>query len=322
MNPSYSEIKNHLNSARQNWLCALNILKYVDNAEHEIALYLSRAWYALSCAMALDNDQPLPDFNNDPLNIDPTSLPFPQALPKENWQENMALIQTIANQSPDGQSDQVRISVATLRAHCDFLGISISAVNKRVRKKFGISFASAKAFRKCLISAVVVVLVLITGYLIYRVQKGPELWRVQFFENKELHGSPRKVTKEYQVDSVWTRSAPKGFPKDNFSIRWDTCFVLHSSTQVKFTLGSDDGSRLIVDGDTVINHWSVHAYETREKILDLPEGIHHLEVEYFQEYGGAQMTLTTDPEVLTNVYLAHPTKGQQEPCNAMKQNSE
>lgn len=318
MSNSYPEIQNHLNNARQNWLCAVQILKHVDSAEREIALHLSRAWYCLSCAMALDNDQPLPDFDNGSLNIDPSSLPFSQALPREQWSENLVLIQKIAKQIPDGQSDQMQISLTALKTNCDFLDVSIGSVTKRIRKKFGISFTSSKAFRKCLISAVVVILVLIMGYLIYRVQKGPESWRVQFFENKELYGSPRKVTREYQVDSVWTRSAPRGFPEDNFSIRWDTCLVLQSPMQVKFVLGSDDGSRLKVDGETMISQWSTHAFETKEKTLDLPKGVHFLEVEYFEEYGGAQMTLTTDPKVLTNEYLTHPTNEQQEPCNTVK----
>ena len=53
-----------------------------------------------------------------------------------------------------------------------------------------------------------------------------------------------------------------------------------------FTLNSDDGSMLYIDGNLVINNGEVHAPETLEGTVNLSAGIHPFEVQFFESQGG------------------------------------
>ena len=60
----------------------------------------------------------------------------------------------------------------------------------------------------------------------------------------------------------------------------------------RFFLASDDGSRLLIDGQEVINHDGIHpASDIKEKGLTLDKGEHEFRLEYFQ--GGGQIELYT-----------------------------
>jgi PA14 domain len=67
--------------------------------------------------------------------------------------------------------------------------------------------------------------------------------------------------------------------------------VLNSGAHT-FTLTSDDGSRLFVDGALVIDWWSDHTYTSKSATLTLAPGPHTIVVEYYQYYGGARIALT------------------------------
>ncbi|WP_235792167.1 family 16 glycoside hydrolase [Virgibacillus salidurans] len=49
----------------------------------------------------------------------------------------------------------------------------------------------------------------------------------------------------------------------------------------EFRLTSDDGSRLVIDGSTVIDHDGLHEATSMTETVDLTEGVHDLKVEYF-----------------------------------------
>ena len=73
-----------------------------------------------------------------------------------------------------------------------------------------------------------------------------------------------------------------------------------------FRLESDDGSRLYVDGEEVIDHDGVHAASPMDGEVTLTAGSHELEIDYFQAGGGAVLTLSwlrpgeTDFELVPN----------------------
>lgn len=70
------------------------------------------------------------------------------------------------------------------------------------------------------------------------------------------------------------------------------------SGPVTFTIGSDDGSRLFVDGRVVIDLWSDHVYTTRSAIVDLTEGAHSLVVSYYEKTERAQVSFAAPADVL------------------------
>ena len=53
----------------------------------------------------------------------------------------------------------------------------------------------------------------------------------------------------------------------------------------RFDVGSDDGSRLIIDGKTVVDHDNVHGMSAKSGKIDLTEGDHKIRFEYFEARG-------------------------------------
>jgi hypothetical protein len=75
-----------------------------------------------------------------------------------------------------------------------------------------------------------------------------------------------------------------------------------------FTVGADDGCRLYVDDELVINEWHWNPYSTYTYESTLSSGNHTLRLEYFENDGAARMSFNleqrTDPRVfVSNCYL-------------------
>jgi hypothetical protein len=59
----------------------------------------------------------------------------------------------------------------------------------------------------------------------------------------------------------------------------------------KFYLKSDDGSRLYIDGNLVIDNDGLHAQKELSASVALSKGYHDIRVEYFENYGDAGISL-------------------------------
>jgi mono/diheme cytochrome c family protein len=75
----------------------------------------------------------------------------------------------------------------------------------------------------------------------------------------------------------------------NFGIRFTTFLKITKPGQYQFYLGSDDGSRLTINGDVVVDNGGTHPHTVKsgKKVLDV--GFHPIIVDYFQ--GGGEWTL-------------------------------
>lgn len=67
---------------------------------------------------------------------------------------------------------------------------------------------------------------------------------------------------------------------------------------VSFTIGSDDGSRLYVDGVERIDNWDAHLYQTKSTTIDLAQGTHTLELHYYNVASYARASFSCDPDIL------------------------
>ena len=79
-----------------------------------------------------------------------------------------------------------------------------------------------------------------------------------------------------------------------------------------FSTTSDDGSRITVDGNVVIDNWGQHGYRRREHIVDLDEGWHNILAEHFQGGGPANVLNasyrgddTDDKEITLSEHIYH-----------------
>jgi len=143
-------------------------------------------------------------------------------------------------------------------------------------------------------------------------------WRGLYYGNGKLEGEARERF-DRTIEFDFGKDAPmRGIGVDDFSIRWDTCLRLEEETKVRFELSSDDGSRLYVDGDKVVENWGDHGKETRGGSATLEAGVHHLEIEYYEARHGANVALLASfdggkPTTIPVQMLTAPGDGT-EPC--------
>ncbi len=78
-----------------------------------------------------------------------------------------------------------------------------------------------------------------------------------------------------------------GAPNDFFAAKYEGQLVVETGGTYTFSMASDDGSMLFIDGEPVLDNDGLHGTRTRTVTLDLDEGTHEIEVRYF-ENGGAQ----------------------------------
>lgn len=71
------------------------------------------------------------------------------------------------------------------------------------------------------------------------------------------------------------------------------------SGPISFRIGSDDGSRLLVDGTLVIDNWNRGSYRVKNTVLNLNPGIHSLTFRYYEVTGNARVSFSTDLDVLS-----------------------
>jgi hypothetical protein len=67
---------------------------------------------------------------------------------------------------------------------------------------------------------------------------------------------------------------------------------------VHFVTGSDDGSRLYVDGELWIDNWGSHSYSEKGVTRDLSKGFHTLTLWYYDISGVARVSFNCDLDIL------------------------
>ncbi|MFC5002817.1 discoidin domain-containing protein [Dactylosporangium cerinum] len=88
----------------------------------------------------------------------------------------------------------------------------------------------------------------------------------------------------------WTTSAQFGL-EDNFLTQAIGNVNIATAGSYTFRLISDDGSRLVVDDNVVINNDGLHGATAKDGAVQLTTGYHSLLVEFFEAGGGQQLTL-------------------------------
>jgi len=84
--------------------------------------------------------------------------------------------------------------------------------------------------------------------------------------------------------------APASFA-NQFGMVFDGQIWVPSDGEYQFFLKSDDGSRLTINGQRVINHDGLHAFSERSGKIVLTAGFHSFRVDYFQLLGGRGLQL-------------------------------
>lgn len=110
----------------------------------------------------------------------------------------------------------------------------------------------------------------------------------EYFNNMDLTDSVLKRV-DPTVNFNWGSGAPDSqIDANTFSVRW-TGFVeaLHSETYTFYTV-SDDGVRLWIDGQLIIDNWTNHAPTENRGNIALEAGqSYSIKLEYYENGGGA-----------------------------------
>ena len=119
-------------------------------------------------------------------------------------------------------------------------------------------------------------------------------WRGEYFNNMTLSGSPVLVRVDKSIDFDWGTGSPEWgvVGADNFSVRW-TGNISVSPGRYRFIMSTDDGARLWVNGQLVIDKWSDQQGGYHEVTVDLPGGSAYVQMEYYENQGGAKALMAT-----------------------------
>ena len=121
-------------------------------------------------------------------------------------------------------------------------------------------------------------------------------WKGEYFNNKTLSGSPLMVRDDGDgfIDFGQTFGSPSsacGLGNDNYSIRW-TRSVNFSEGIYRFSVTSDDGSRLYVDNQLMLDEWFDQGPTTYTVDVPLSAGNHTIKLEYYEGLQGATANLS------------------------------
>ena len=119
-------------------------------------------------------------------------------------------------------------------------------------------------------------------------------WEAKYWDNKNLSGDPVLVRQEPDINHEWGNGAPPGVTGDRFSARWKRTMNLSAGTY-RFTATMDDGMRVWVDNNLIIDSWYDSQVHSLAATIYLAGGDHAVKVEYYEAGGGAIAKLRIDP---------------------------
>jgi glucose/arabinose dehydrogenase/mono/diheme cytochrome c family protein len=98
---------------------------------------------------------------------------------------------------------------------------------------------------------------------------------------------------ETQIDQDWGAASPSGdLHVDGFSVRWQGTFIAPATGDYFISAASDDGARVYVDGNLIVNSWNVIGLSNAEATVFLEASSEHdIAVEYHEIDGAASCSV-------------------------------
>ena len=127
----------------------------------------------------------------------------------------------------------------------------------------------------------------------------------EYYVGKNLEGKPSYIRQDANINFNWEEQSPlktelvqgiirpeQDITSDNFSIRWTG--KIKAPVTGKYTLGimSDDGCRLWINGQLIVDGWSNHSMETFVKEFEgIKDEVYDVKMEYYEATGAAGVRL-------------------------------
>jgi beta-glucosidase len=123
--------------------------------------------------------------------------------------------------------------------------------------------------------------------------------RGAYFNNISLDGNPVLTRTDNKVDFQWTISPPAtGINGDFYSVRWTGQLHAPKSGHYKIGLDGNDGYRLYINKQLLIDNWKKRTYSTVLKDFFFEEKeSYEIQVEFFEPVGNAHIRLVWNAEI-------------------------
>ncbi len=117
-------------------------------------------------------------------------------------------------------------------------------------------------------------------------------WYTEFFDNRSLDGDPVLVRNDRAINFDWGESSPAAdvLHPDAFSARWRRTISVESGVY-RFRVLVDDGARLWVDDELLIDAWQPQPATLYEEEIALEAGNVPVRLDYYENGGLAQVAL-------------------------------
>jgi len=120
-------------------------------------------------------------------------------------------------------------------------------------------------------------------------------WRVSYWNNTSMYGSPAVEGTDANLDFSWGAGSPRpGVSADGFSARWIR-YIDVSAGMYRFSATTDDGIRVKVDNAVIINAWYDQSARTHTRDAYMEAGHHLITVEYYENAGHAVAQVSWAP---------------------------
>jgi beta-glucosidase len=118
-----------------------------------------------------------------------------------------------------------------------------------------------------------------------------------YYDNTTLSGTPVATRTDPNVSYTWTGTSPvAGLGSTNYSVKWTGTLTPPTTGSYTFALSSDDGSRLFINGQQVIDNWRDQATNTEQASVQLTAGqAVQVEVDFYQSGGDSVVNLGWQP---------------------------
>lgn len=117
-----------------------------------------------------------------------------------------------------------------------------------------------------------------------------KVFTVSVFDNSEFAGNPVRE-QVISLDFIDTTMIASQSLKTNFSLRAIACIKVMEASVLTVAITSDDGSRVLIDGERVIENWGSHGMVKKEASKELSVGVHEVTIEYYQGGGPAGLKI-------------------------------
>ena len=115
----------------------------------------------------------------------------------------------------------------------------------------------------------------------------------QYYNNMNLSGSPSLVRSDANIIFRWgygdpgtsNSPAPGIIPATQWSAQWQGSWNFINAGTYRFYATTDDGIKVWVDGNLIINEWFDQSETTYTADLALTSGMHNIQVNYYNDSG-------------------------------------